>query len=98
MTAKVTRSNEPVPILECGGLPPLSRRQLAAGTRGKPRPESGAKAPHSRISSLNDDTATRHTRLGLFELGHVDDFDAVPARFEQLSRARMRGAENQGVG
>jgi len=25
--------------LECGGLPPLSRRQLAAGGRGKPRPE-----------------------------------------------------------
>jgi len=26
------------PILECGGLPPLSHRQLAAGGRGKPRP------------------------------------------------------------
>jgi len=24
--------------MECGGLPPLSRRQLAAGGRGKPRP------------------------------------------------------------
>jgi hypothetical protein len=39
--------------LECGALAPLSRRQLAAGDRGKPRLTKRRQPPHSKALGIN---------------------------------------------
>ncbi len=49
--ASVRHYGERGPRLECGGLPPLSRRQLAAGGRGKPRPSERCQGTALQITA-----------------------------------------------